>query len=64
MSCPQFNKNATDRAKEDIKTVLKSLNDHLMTRCATLDRMFAVVVSRMKHTMHHSDLGMLSKPLY
>lgn len=32
MGIMQFNKNATDRAKEDIKTVLKSLNDHLMTR--------------------------------
>jgi len=28
----QFNKNATDRAKEDIKATLKSLNDHLLTR--------------------------------
>lgn len=28
----QFNKNGTDRAKEDIKQALKSLNDHLLTR--------------------------------
>merc|ERR1712002_537942 len=28
----QYNKNATDRAKEDIKAVLKSLNEHLLTR--------------------------------
>merc|ERR1712212_12419 len=28
----QFNKNATDRAKEDIKSALKTLNDHLLTR--------------------------------
>merc|ERR1711955_5139 len=28
----QFNKNATDRAKEDIKVALKTLNDHLLTR--------------------------------
>merc|ERR1712240_884909 len=28
----QFNKNATDRAKEDIKAALKTLNDHLLTR--------------------------------
>merc|ERR1712201_67345 len=28
----QFNKNATERAKEDIKAALKTLNDHLLTR--------------------------------
>merc|ERR1712080_757442 len=28
----QFNKNATDRAKEDIKAAMKTLNDHLLTR--------------------------------
>merc|ERR1712002_320871 len=28
----QFNKNATDRAKEDIKSALKTLNDHLLTK--------------------------------
>merc|ERR1712215_88009 len=28
----QFNKNATDRAKEGIKAALKTLNDHLLTR--------------------------------
>jgi len=28
----QFNKVATDRAKEDIKAALKTLNDHLLTR--------------------------------
>merc|ERR1712112_167448 len=28
----QFNKNATDRAKEDIKSAMKTLNDHLLTR--------------------------------
>jgi elongation factor 1-gamma len=28
----QFNKNGTDRAKEDVKLALKSLNDHLLTR--------------------------------
>jgi len=32
MGIMQFNKNATDRAKEDIKTALKTLNDHLLTR--------------------------------
>lgn len=28
----QFNKNATDRAKDDVKAVLQTLNDHLLTR--------------------------------
>merc|ERR1711892_1322396 len=28
----QFNKNATERAKEDIKAALQTLNDHLLTR--------------------------------
>merc|ERR1712244_74768 len=32
MGIIQFNKNATERAKEDIKGVLKALNDHLLTR--------------------------------
>jgi len=32
MGIMQFNKNATDRAKEDIKVALKTLNDHLLTR--------------------------------
>merc|ERR1719420_1439523 len=32
MGIMQFNKNATDRAKEDIKSALKTLNDHLLTR--------------------------------
>merc|ERR1711892_1224283 len=32
MGIMPFNKNATDRAKEDIKTALKTLNDHLLTR--------------------------------
>jgi len=32
MGIMQFNKNATDRAKEDIKAAMKTLNDHLLTR--------------------------------
>merc|ERR1711962_402809 len=32
MGIMQFNKNATDRAKEDIKAAMKPLNDHLLTR--------------------------------
>merc|ERR1711874_644858 len=28
----QFNKNATERAKEDVKAAMKTLNDHLLTR--------------------------------
>jgi elongation factor 1-gamma len=28
----QFNKNGTDRAKEDVTQALKTLNDHLLTR--------------------------------
>merc|ERR1712183_249943 len=32
MGIMQFNKNATDRSKEDIKAALKTLNDHLLTR--------------------------------
>merc|ERR1711953_1533096 len=32
MGIMQFNKNATERAKEDVKTVLTTLNDHLLTR--------------------------------
>merc|ERR1712179_547096 len=28
----QFNKNATERAKEDIKAAMKTINDHLLTR--------------------------------
>merc|ERR1712183_824210 len=32
MGIMQFNKNATERAKEDVKTALKSLDDHLLTR--------------------------------
>merc|ERR1712013_407429 len=42
MGIMQYNKNATDRAKEDIKAALKTLNDHLLTRtylvgeCVTL----------------------------
>merc|ERR1711997_1134827 len=32
MGIMQFNKNATERAKEDVKTALKCLNDHLLTR--------------------------------
>merc|ERR1719266_222203 len=32
MGIMQFNKNATERAKEDIKAVLKALNDHLLAK--------------------------------
>merc|ERR1712098_673933 len=32
MGIMQYNKNATDRAKEDVKAVLKTLNDHLLNR--------------------------------
>merc|ERR1739849_27272 len=32
MGIMQFNKNATERAKEDIKSALKTLNEHLLTR--------------------------------
>merc|ERR1719201_1035611 len=32
MGIMQFNKNTTERAKEDVKAALKSLNDHLLTR--------------------------------
>merc|ERR1711953_1051402 len=32
MGIMQFNKHATERAKEDVKTALKCLNDHLLTR--------------------------------
>jgi len=32
MGIMQFNKNATERAKEDVKAALKTLNDHLLTR--------------------------------
>jgi len=32
MGIMQFNKNATERAKEDVKTALTTLNDHLLTR--------------------------------
>merc|ERR1711942_586328 len=32
MGIMQYNKNATDRAKEDVKAALKTLNDHLLTR--------------------------------
>merc|ERR1712186_55222 len=32
MGIMQFNKNAAERAKEDVKTALKTLNDHLLTR--------------------------------
>merc|ERR1711872_197116 len=32
MGIMQFNKNATERAKEDIKGVLKALNDHLLAK--------------------------------
>merc|ERR1712117_115677 len=32
MGIMQYNKTATDRAKEDIKAALKNLNDHLLTR--------------------------------
>merc|ERR1712123_76021 len=32
MGIMQFNKNATERAKEDIKAALQTLNDHLLTR--------------------------------
>merc|ERR1711910_88532 len=32
MGIMQFNKTATERAKEDIKAALKTLNDHLLTR--------------------------------
>merc|ERR1712042_186010 len=32
MGIMQYNKNATERAKEDIKGVMKTLNDHLLTR--------------------------------
>ena len=35
MGIMQFNKNATERAKEDIKAALKTLNDHLLTRSST-----------------------------
>merc|ERR1712027_245166 len=42
MGIMQYNKTATDRAKEDIKAALENLNDHLLTRtylvgeCVTL----------------------------
>merc|ERR1711935_47184 len=32
MGIMQFNKNATERAKEDIRAALKALNDHLLSR--------------------------------
>merc|ERR1711990_479650 len=32
MGIMQFNKNATERAKEDVKTALKTLNEHLLTK--------------------------------
>merc|ERR1711981_81270 len=32
MGIMQFNKNVTERAKEDVKAALKCLNDHLLTR--------------------------------
>ena len=32
MGIMQYNKTATERAKEDIKAALKTLNDHLLTR--------------------------------
>merc|ERR1712142_718643 len=32
MGIMQYNKNATGRAKEDVKAALKTLNDHLLTR--------------------------------
>merc|ERR1711972_660869 len=32
MGIMQFNKNATERAKEDVKVTMKTLNDHLLTR--------------------------------
>merc|ERR1711872_457777 len=32
MGIMQYNKNATERAKEDIKGVMKSLNDHLLAK--------------------------------
>merc|ERR1711884_586686 len=32
MGIMQFNKNATERAKEDVKVAMKTLNDHLLTR--------------------------------
>merc|ERR1712038_1763412 len=35
MGIMQFNKNATERAKEDVKTALTTLNDHLLTRWFT-----------------------------
>ena len=41
MGIMQFNKNATDRAKEDIKSAMKTLNDHLLTRyCASYYTLF------------------------
>merc|ERR1719430_1535361 len=50
MGIMQFNKNATDRAKEDVKTALKTLNDHLLTR--TLPS-FLVRVGRRKARRKH-----------
>ena len=32
MGIMQFNKNATERAKEDLKGVMKALNDHLLAK--------------------------------
>ena len=32
MGIMQFNKTATEKAKEDVKAALKTLNDHLLTR--------------------------------
>ena len=32
MGIMQYNKNATERAKEDIKGVMKALNDHLLAK--------------------------------
>merc|ERR1712047_7901 len=37
MGIMQYNKNATERAKEDIKGVMKALNDHLLAKTFLVD---------------------------
>merc|ERR1712152_47270 len=51
MGIMQYNKTATERAKEDIKAALKTLNDHLLTRTSLVGERLSLAVIAVACTM-------------
>ena len=49
MGIMQFNKNATERAKEDIKGVLKALNDYLLAKTFLVGESISPIINIFSH---------------